>query len=40
MDEHEFWLGMRQAVLFVLDLIERKLRLEPTTAQMRKQRKE
>ena len=35
MDEREFWLGIRQACLFVLDLIERRYAIEPRTAALR-----
>lgn len=37
--ERTFWLAVRQAVLMFLDALERRLRIEPTTADIRKQYK-
>ena len=32
----EFWLAIRQALLMLLDVLERKLGIRPTTAEIRK----
>lgn len=37
--DHDFWLGIRQAILMLLDVLERRLGIEPTTASLRRQRK-
>ncbi len=39
MTEHEFLLMVRQALLMLLDAIERKLEINPRTAELRKQNK-
>ena len=36
----EFLLGMRQALLMAVDIIERELNMQPRTAQLRKELKE
>ena len=36
MNEREFWLAVRQAVLMFLDAIERRLEISPRTAELRK----
>jgi hypothetical protein len=33
----EFWIAIRQALLMVIDAIERELAIEPRTAEIRKQ---
>lgn len=33
----EFWLAMRQALLLMVDAIERMAEISPTTAQIRKE---
>jgi len=35
----EFWLAIRQALLMIVDALERELQLEPRTAELRKERK-
>ena len=35
MTDREFWLGIRRALLTQLDMIERRLGIEPTTAKLR-----
>lgn len=39
-DEHDFWIGIRQAVLMLVDLIERKLRIDPRTSALRREYKD
>lgn len=39
MTDREFWLGIRQALLMALDALERKLSIEPRTAELRKRAK-
>lgn len=39
-EEAEFWLKTRQALLAMIDAIERKLKIAPTTAQMRRDHKD
>jgi hypothetical protein len=34
-EDREFWLAVRRALLMVLDALERKLSINPTTAEMR-----
>jgi hypothetical protein len=34
----EFWLALRQALLMVVDALERELGISPRTAELRKQR--
>lgn len=36
MTDHEFWMGIREALLLALDIVERKLGLSPRTAELRK----
>lgn len=36
MSEAEFWMGVRQALLMLLDVLERKLQIEPRTAELRR----
>jgi len=36
----EFWLAMRQALLMLVDALERELGISPRTAELRKTRKE
>jgi hypothetical protein len=36
MDNREFWTVMRQALLLMIDAIERMLEIEPRTAELRK----
>ena len=35
----EFWLAFRQAILFLLDALERELSISPRTAELRKDAK-
>lgn len=35
----EFWIAFRQALLMMLDAIERELHIKPRTAEMRKEHK-
>jgi hypothetical protein len=35
MDDREFWLTIRRALLLVLDALERKLGIAPRTAELR-----
>ena len=35
----EFWLAIRQALLMIVDALERELCLEPRTAELRRERK-
>lgn len=35
MTEREFWIAVRQALLMLVDALERKLNITPTTAQLR-----
>jgi len=37
MDEREFWMAVRQALLMVLDALERRLGIEPRTAELRRE---
>jgi len=39
MADTDFWMAVRQAILMVLDALERKLLITPRTAELRKQRK-
>ena len=32
----DFWMAVRQAILMFLDALERELRIEPRTAELRK----
>ena len=34
--DREFWMAVRQAMLMVIDAIERMLAIEPRTAELRK----
>jgi len=34
----EFWLAIRQALLMIVDALERELGLEPRTAELRKKK--
>jgi len=36
MDDHDFWMAIRQALLMLLDALERKLGIAPRTAELRK----
>ena len=36
----EFWLAIRQALLMIVDALERELGMEPRTAELRKARRE
>jgi hypothetical protein len=36
----EFWMAFRQALLMMLDALERELEIEPRTAELRKLAKE
>ena len=36
MEDREFWLAIRRALLIVLDALERKLAISPTTAELRR----
>ena len=38
MNDAEMWQGIRQALLMLVDVIERKLGLSPRTAELRKRR--
>jgi len=38
MTDTEMWQGIRQALLMLVDMIERKLGMQPRTAELRKQR--
>jgi len=40
MTDPDFWLAIRQALLMILDAIERLLAISPRTAEIRKERKE
>jgi hypothetical protein len=35
MDDREFWMAVRQALLMMLDALERKLDINPRTAELR-----
>ena len=35
-DDRTFWLGIRQALLAIIDIIERKIGISPTTSEVRK----
>lgn len=37
--DKDFWMGIRQALLMQLDMIERRLGITPTTAELRKNAK-
>jgi len=39
MTDPDFWLAIRQALLMMLDAIERRLSIQPRTAEIRKERK-
>jgi len=39
MKDREFWLALRQALLFMVDAIERRFEFSPLTAQLRKRYK-
>lgn len=38
MTDRDFWLAIRRALLAVLDAIEKRLEIRPTTAEIRKQK--
>jgi len=38
-NEREFWVGLRQGLLMILDALERWLKIEPTTSEIRKAHK-
>jgi hypothetical protein len=38
MTDAEMWAGVRQALLMLVDVIERKLGISPRTAELRKKR--
>ena len=38
-NEREFWMAVRQALLMVLDALERMLSIEPRTAELRQRMK-
>jgi hypothetical protein len=38
--DYDFWMAFRNALLIILDAIERKLAICPTTADMRREHKE
>jgi len=38
-EDRTFWLAVRQAILMLLDALERWLKIEPRTAELRKQKK-
>jgi len=40
MDEREFWMMVRQAMLMLLDALERRLGIEPRTAELRRMAKQ
>ena len=40
MTDPDFWMAIRQALLMILDAIERRLSINPRTAEIRKERKE
>jgi hypothetical protein len=35
MSEREFWIAVRQALLMLVDAVERKLQMSPTTSEIR-----
>ena len=39
MTDREFWLAIRQAILMLLDALERRWEITPRTAELRKARK-
>ena len=38
MTDRDFWLGVRQALLMLVDLLERKLVIQPRTSELRRAR--
>ena len=40
MNERDFWMGVRQALLMLLDVIERKLGIGPRTAELRRKKRD
>ena len=38
MTENEMWAGIRQALLMLVDVIERKMGMSPRTAELRRNR--
>jgi len=39
MTDRDLWLGIRQALLMLVDVVERRFSIEPRTAQLRKDKK-
>lgn len=39
MESKELWLAIRQALLMIVDAIEKQLQINPTTAELRRMRK-
>jgi hypothetical protein len=36
MDDREFWMQFREATLHILDIVERRLNIRPSTSELRK----